>query len=172
MSEQVEQVVQQDPEFESLIDYTPDELIAPCVNTYDVTKKMYAIRALYRRMEEFAKQKVEAMDFYDQKAKQIEKQVQWLEGNVDNWMAKEGQDRLVTPAGTASYRHREVWRWNEDADKIMEFVKSNYPNLIQVKTDEDFNLTHLKKAIKESGVVPQEIVTVIPETTLEIKLLG
>jgi len=153
-------------------DYSPAELQADCVDTYDVTKKMYALRALRDQASRLELQQDEANAFYRKRLEAIDKQEQWLKDNIDHWMAKEGQDKLVTPAGTAFYKKLEKWNWNEDADKIEQYVRDNEPDLIKAKETENFSLAELKKRIKEKGVVPQEIVTVIPETNLEIKLLG
>lgn len=153
-------------------EYTPQDLQQPCVDTYDVTKKMYALRALRDQTAQFKKQIDDLERFYNRKIGQIAVQEKWLKDNIDNWMAKEGQEKLVTPAGTAYYRKLEKWNWNEDTDKIEQYVKDFEPDLMTTKETEKFSLADLKKRIKEKGIVPQEIVTVIPETNLEIKLLG
>lgn len=150
-------------------EFEPQELMSDSINTMDVTKKIFAIRRLRKETEKFEQQRKEALEFYNRKIDGIEKQIAFLEENVWKYLAFVNEDKIVTPAGTAFVTNREKWNWTDDADAILNWAKANAPQTVITSTDERPDLAALKKYIKESQIVPSEIVVVTDESKINIR---
>ena len=152
---------------------TDDDIydVTECVDSYDVTRKLYAIRAMNKKIQAYQQQAKEAMAFFERKVEGLEKQIEFLTGNVDRWMVMNDKTSLSTPAGTVGYINREKWVWNLEDEKLEEWVKTNHPDLVKVVSTEKVNLSDVKKKLKESGNIPPEVASIIPEHKINIRTM-
>lgn len=150
-------------------EFEPEELTGESIDTMQVTKKLYAIRRLRKEAEQFEQQRKESVEFYNGKIARIEKQIMFLEENIWRYLSFVNEDKIVTPAGTAFVTSREKWNWTDDADAILAWAQANAPQTVKTRTDKSPDLSELKKHIKESQVVPTEIVTVTTESKINVR---
>lgn len=147
--------------------FEQEDLIKNPVDTMDVTKKLYGIRAVERKIEQLDKARRESILFYTDKIKKLMTQEEWLKGNIHGFLNANGLDNISTPAGSAHISKREKWEWSEDDEKVLAWCKANAPDCIE--TSECVSYTKLRKHIKDTQIVPGDVVTIQDNVTLTVK---
>jgi phage host-nuclease inhibitor protein Gam len=153
---------------EPIAEFAPEELMTFSKDSMDVTKKLYAIRALKREVNKFKDQSDKSFEFYSNRIERINKQIEFLEKNVEEYLLRENLKNIVTPAGTAMIVNREKWEWKNPSE-ILEWCRVHAPELIKIVQEEKVDKAELKKKIKENQEVPIEIVQVHKQADLEIR---
>jgi len=131
----------------------PDEFIddEPIVNTMDVTKKIYAIRFIEKRITQYQKQDQESRLFYLTKVEQCQQQIEFIKRNILAFIRQNNLKNIQTPAGTAYQRDITMKQWPSE-DVLIAWATANVPEAVRVKQEPDKKL--LLEYMKITGERP------------------
>jgi len=139
-------------------------------NTKDIERKIWAIKACQKQIEQFDNQKRESDYFYQQKTEGLIKQIEFLKQQIGNYLSMQDTKKLSLPAGTVYYQTRTKKVYPDDAI-LQEWVKSlsiEWFSKIQ-KLTPSISKTELQNYIEATGNIPDGY-NEIPETNLVIKM--
>lgn len=140
------------PRYEPLFDDNDQsDIAAPAANTMDVTRMVYAIRSLERRMEQYALQERESREFYNRKKKQCEERVDMVKRSILGFLDQQSLKNLATPAGTAYTNATPLKEWPSD-ELLLAWARIHCPEAVRTKHEPDRRAisTHIAK----TGEVP------------------
>lgn len=111
------------------------------------------IMGLERKMERFAKDKLDLAGFYDRRIETCEQQVGRMKLLIKGAIEHSGQKNIVTPNGTAFIKRATKVTWPEDAE-LLTWVKAENPVLVHMKTTESVLKKEVTAYIEQSGSIP------------------
>jgi hypothetical protein len=139
--------------------------------SYDVdfikaTGQIYAIQKLEEDIEKLKMQQKEMNDFYDNRVRSVENNIERLRGFLLGYLKFKGEKHLVTHLGTVFVMEREKVEWG-DPEELMKFIEAN--NIPAVRKGKDsVDKAALKEWCEKNGVYPTTM-TRTPATSLIIK---
>jgi hypothetical protein len=124
---------------------------AGAVNTHiDVANRLRVIAFIENTIEELKQMKKDYAAFYDDRIAKQQKQIEFLKGQVEAFMANTGTKTLPTPVGVVSYGTRRSTEWPDD-DALLAFSKEKG---LAVTVVEKPVKTAIKQFINSTGEYP------------------
>lgn len=143
----------------------PDDEEGEFINTMDMTRCIYAIRQIEKRIAQLKLQLGEAEEYYRRKVAQHQERIDFLKRNILGFLQQNDMRNIQTPCGTAYQKDVTTKLWPSEED-LLAWVRAHIPDAIRTKLEPDKRL--IGEHIKSSGDVPDGY-SEVTDTRLYIK---
>ena len=139
------------PLFDDEPDTAVEESLADIRNTMDVTRKVQAIRALERDIEQLEMQNRESIAFYQHRKEICQERAESLKRQILSYLQATNRRNIATPAGTAYQRVVTSKLWPPDED-LLSWCTRNVPEAVRVRSEVDKRI--VAEHVKTTGNIP------------------
>lgn len=118
----------------------------------DVSKILWLIKQQTKKIEQLTKDWGEMDQFYRETINKREKQVEFLQGKIMEFLANNDRTAIALPEGTCYINNRTYPVWPKDTKLLEEFAEKN--NLGQTEVVRKGIRSAIKKYVTETGDTP------------------